>query len=126
MSRLKVGDTILVLLKGGKLVNPYSDFEEKVKLDIIGVDGDLYYCYLPQNFVCKESFICQSFDVKILKVNKKYIGDQILAVKESMIFNVVSVLDGMICLRCQEFVAKAQPNCNNDFICWSCRNNPYR
>lgn len=126
MARLKPGDRVDCRVKSGIIVSPYRDYEETVTLEIIGVDKHGYYLYVPQYYSLKASETLESYDAKKLNIDKKFVGEEIIYIRDNVICKVES-LDGCKCAKCGEFYHMAQPNQDDGtLICWSCRANPYR
>jgi len=128
MARLKIGDRIICRLREKTVVNPYTtDYDEETSFDIIAVDNFGYYLYIPPYTFMKGSVRVDSFLLKQLALDKKFLGDDILYIREGFVYKVKSVIDGCSCDKCKDFFYQAAPNQENGrFICWSCRNNPYR
>lgn len=128
MVKLKPGDQILCRLKNDTIVNPYdSDFDSVKSFNIIGVDDCGYYLFIPPYTFVKGSVKADFVFVKQNKLNKKYLGDEILYIDERYVYKIKSQLDGYVCYRCKDFFHQATTNQENgSFICWSCRNDEYR
>jgi hypothetical protein len=128
MPRLKIGTCIICRLREKTVINPYtSDYDQEASFDIIASDNLGYYLYIPPYTFIKGSVRADSFLLKQLSLNKKYLGDEILYIREGFVYKVKSEVDGCTCDRCKDFFHQAAPNQDNDgFLCWSCRADPYR
>lgn len=128
MARLKIGDRIICRLREKTVVNPYtSDYDEVASFDIIAIDNLGYYLYIPPYTFIKGSVRADSFLLKQLSLTKKYLGDDILYIREGFVYKVKSEVDGCTCDKCKDFFYQAAPNQDNGtFLCWECRQNPYR
>lgn len=128
MTRLKPGDLVDLRFKSGVAVSPYNgDYDESRTLEIVGLDSYGYYLYVPQYIALKGVVEVDARNCKSLGIDKKYSGENILYVSESMICKVNTILDGCFCTRCQEFFQYATPNQEGGtMLCWQCRNYKYR
>jgi len=128
MVKLKPGDRVSCRLKEGMIVNPYrSDFDDIKTFDIIASDSAGYYLFVPPYTYIKGSEEVDSFLLKKVKFDKKYLGDEVVYISESLVYKIVSQMDGCQCSRCKEFSYKAAPNQKDGtFLCWRCRDDPFR
>lgn len=128
MTRLKPGDLVDLRFKLGKAVSPYSgDYDETRTLEIVATDTHGYHLYVPQYVALKDTVEVDDRDCRLLNINGRYSGENILYVSEAMICKVNTVLDGCACMRCEEFFQYAIPNQEDGtMICWQCRFNRFR
>jgi hypothetical protein len=128
MTRLKPGDRVEVKLRAGGAVSPYSgDFDEIKIFEIVSLDSHGYYLYIPNYIAIKNTINVDARECRALRIDLRYLGENILYVSDSVIYKVSFVLDGMMCLNCQEFCQYAQSNQEDgSFICYQCRFNPWR
>jgi hypothetical protein len=126
MPKLKLGDRISVRLYGSNVVGPYSDYTEIRTFDIIGLDYERYYLYVPPYVNLSNTIKIDKYNCKSLGIDSRFIGEEALLIQENRIYKIVSSLDGMFCDSCKEFYDYAQPNHGAILICWSCRQNPCR
>lgn len=128
MVKLKPGDRVSCRLKEGMIVNPYrSDFDDIKTFDIIASDSVGYYLFIPPYTYIKGSEKVDSFLLKKEKFSKKYLGDEVVYINESLIYKIISQMDGSVCSHCREFSYKAAPNQEDGtFLCYLCKTDPYR
>jgi len=126
MTKLKPGDKISLKINGSKVVSPNSEYTEIRTFDIIGVDYDKYYLFVPDYMVISETIKIDRFNFKNYKIDPKFIGENALYIPENRIFKIISSLDGMFCDYCKDFYNYSVPNEGDKFVCWSCKNHPYR
>ncbi len=126
---LKIGDKVSCKFKEANLtLADAKDYDQIETLQIIGNKRDEdFYLYVPHYILIKPTIKLDRYSIKNFNINEKYIGDEILTIQQSNIYKIQYSADGMECLNCKEYCEYAQ--CNSyygKFICWSCRQNPYR
>jgi hypothetical protein len=128
MAKLKPGDRVDCRIKSYAIVSPYDpDYDEVKTFEIVSKDKTGYHLYIPGYLFLKNTVEADSYLCRKLQIHHKFLGEQILYVKEGMILKVNTILDGCVCIQCQDFYYWAEPNqWDSTFICWSCRKNPYR
>lgn len=124
---LKAGDRVDCRILANKIVSPYSDNYDCVKtFEIVSLDTWGYFIYIPQYVLIENSMKIDSSYSRALAIDSKFIGENMVYIKESLIYKISSLFDGCICCKCHEFYDFAAPNQENGtMICWSCRNYPY-
>lgn len=127
MTKLKPGDRVNCRLKEGSIVVAYKDYDEVKTFEIIAVDEDDYYIFVPSYVFVKETVIVDQYRAKSFDISSRFIGEQMSFINQGMVASISREMDGMCCSRCQDFILMAQPNQKDGktFICWSCRDNPY-
>ena len=127
MARLKPGDRIECRVKESVITNPYKEFDELMTLEIVSKDLSGCYVYVPPYLTLKNTFKLDSYKCKELEVDKRFLGVDCIYVATNLIYKISSQIDGMRCKKCEEFCHMAACNqSDGSFICWGCRNNPYR
>jgi hypothetical protein len=127
MASLKPGDRINCKIVAGVIVSAYQKYEEIRTLEIIGMDDFGYYLFVPQYLCVQNSVIVDHSRCRRIGIHPRFLGEQMCHIVEGMVYSIVQKLDGLCCERCQEFVPMAAPNqIDGSFLCWSCRDNPYR
>jgi hypothetical protein len=127
MVRLRAGDRVRVRVNAGTIVSPYSDFDEVRVFEVVAVDDDGCYLYVPHYLFLKGAYYIDPSRAHKLKIEPRFHQELMTYVAENMVAGVESQMDGERCSRCQEFcpMAKlAQPE--YIFLCWSCRIYPFR
>jgi hypothetical protein len=126
--QLRPGDRIVVKLWQKKVTNPYSEeYDETMILDIIAIDAFGYLVFVPPYTYLKETIRVDKSLLRSLKMHPKYLGDEVLHIHEIMILRIASQMKGCKCLNCQDFSWGAEPNQpDGEFLCYLCRDNPYR
>lgn len=127
MTKLKPGDRVDCRVRSAIIVSPYKGYDEERTFEVVATDSYGYYLFVPVYLSLKGSVIADANQCKLLGIDRKFLDEQIIYIQENLICRVHSKLDGMRCVRCTDFYVMASPNQDNDtFMCWSCRNNPYR
>lgn len=127
MTKLKLGDRISVKLNGTSIVSPYSEYTDVRTFDIIGIDGSHYYLYVPPYIIVSDTVKLDRYNCKKFGILPKFMGEEAILIYENKVYQVISKLDGCFCGYCGEFCDLAAPNqMDGGFICWYCRQNPYR
>jgi hypothetical protein len=127
MPKLTVGDIINCRVKSAQIVSPYRDYDEIKSFVIVAADDNGYYIFVPHYYLIKGTFVLDQYASRVLDINPKYIGDDIILILENMVAFVESKLDGIACKICKEFFSYAASNQpDGTMICFSCRENPYR
>lgn len=127
MVRLKPGDRVDCKIYANEIVGPYKYYDDIRTFEIIAVDLSGCYLFIPNYILLKNSKKIDTFELKSLNINSKFLGEQFAYISFSFILNIKSFLDGLHCKKCKEFIDMAEPNQpDGTIICWSCKNNPYR
>lgn len=129
MANVEPGDRIICCVKDAILVSPYSSWDEEVDLTVLALDDDSKGCfvYVPDYVYLKGTTEINKYNIKALGILPKYVGCFCLYVSFANISRISRRLDGMNCSRCHDFCYQADSNQDDgSFICWSCRENPYR
>ena len=127
MDKLKLGDCVDVCIKDSLIVNPYNNYDEIKTFQIIGKDKYGYYLYIPHFYSLKDTCRADEYICVNLKINKRFLNEQFIYIREGMILKINSLLDGMNCSNCNDFFNMAEPNqSDGTLICYICRFNPYR
>lgn len=127
MTRLHPGDRVDCRVKSSTIVSPYKNYDEIKTFEIVAVaSGNAgYYLYVPQYYALRETFIADKYACKRLRIDKRFLDENIVHIDESMVAHVHAKLDGMKCSKCEDFYPFAEPNQPNDtLICWNCRQYP--
>lgn len=127
MTKLKPGDRVDCCVKEDAIVNPYEDDFDGIKtFEILSSDAFGYFVFVPQYFSIKNSYKLDQYTCKNLNILPKFIGENILYIKEGLVYKINARLDGTKCAKCHDFVNMAEPNQQNGtLICWSCLAYPY-
>jgi hypothetical protein len=126
MTRLKPGDRIDCRVKSATIVSPYNSYDEIKTFEIIATDDNGYYLYVPHYYYLKGTGIADSYRCKTLKIDSKFLNENMVYIKENLVAAVQTKLDGMFCKICKEFYPYSEPNQRDgSLICFSCRGNPY-
>lgn len=120
---LNPGDRVNCKIREGVIVNSYdSKYDEINTFEIISGDPSGYYIFVPQYLRLKGSIYLKQYDAVSLRIHKKFVGEQILYIEQSMIFSIKNKIDGCYCVQCGEFYHMAGPNqADGSMICWTCR-----
>jgi hypothetical protein len=126
MSDLKPGDRVICRVRHHKIVSS-NKYEEAKVFEIIGTDNNGCFLYVPEYYALQDTIQITQEICSSLHILSRYIGSQLIYVLSSCIVGLYSRLDGCTCMQCKEFYHYAQANRGDGgFICWACRNNPYR
>jgi len=127
MTKLKPGDRVDCRVKASTIVSPYKSYDEIQTFEIVAIDNQGYYLYVPHYYSLKGTTVANSYRCKQLGIDKKFLDENILYIQGNMVAHVHEKMDGLSCCICREFYRYAEPNQPNDtLICYSCRQNPYR
>jgi len=128
MARLKPGDRVEVKCQSNATVSPYSnDYDKILTLEIVGLDNFGYYLYVPVYLTIKNAIEINAAQCAVLKIDSRYIGENVLYISDGAIYKVRSLLDGVTCAHCQEFCQYAEVNQEDGtFMCWQCRKDRFR
>jgi len=122
MVKLKAGDRVSCKLLNDSIVNGYSAYDEIKIFEIIAADSSGYFLYIPNYIYIKNIGLIDNFSIKKFNIPNKFIGEQCVYVSESLIYKVVSELNGLFCCKCHEFYDYSTANqLDGTLICWSCR-----
>ena len=126
MASLKAGDTITCFIKHSKVVCSYTDSDSQVDLEIVARDSSGYFLYVPDYIYLNNTVIISNTEIRLLKINPKFLGSKMLYIETSLVGKVRKILDGMTCVSCHQFYDYAEPNQpNGTLLCFSCRTYPY-
>lgn len=128
MTKLNPGDRIDCRIRLNTIINSYNpDYDEVRTFEIVSKDKTGYYIFVPNYLMIKGSVEADKYLCQKLKIDKKFLNEQIIYIQEGMILKIKSILDGCICVKCKDFYYWAEPNQEDGtLICWSCKENPYR
>ncbi len=127
MTKLKPGDRVDCRVKASTIVSPYKSYDEVKTFEIVAVDDHGCYLYIPHYYPLKGTKIADKHQCKNLKIDKRFLGENIIYIQGNMIAHIHDKLDGMSCAICKEFYRYSQANQpDGTLICFSCRQNPYR
>lgn len=127
MTKLKPGDRVDCRVKASTIVSPYKSYDEIETFLVVAVDDDGCYLYVPHYYYLKGTFVADKYDCKTLDIDKKFDGENIVYILESLITGIHERPQGLVCVKCKEFYLYAEPNRGDGtLICFSCRRNPYR
>lgn len=125
MTKLKAGDKVVCCLKRGYIVSSYAGYDEEKDFEIIALDYKGYFLYVPDYYNMSPTTLITPSNLAALKINKKFLGTNMVYVEDLHIFKVRMVLDGMSCCSCNEFYKFSEPNQPDGTLkCWSCRAYP--
>jgi hypothetical protein len=123
MATLRPGDTVKCRVKDNMLVSCYSSFDAEVSLQIIAVDEDGHYVYIPDHLSIKETFEVDAYTARVFGIRSIFIGSRAIYILPSYVAEIQTKLDGMVCNKCSEFFSFAEANQEDDsFVCFTCRN----
>lgn len=127
MELLNPGDKVEVRVKNAIIVSPYKGYDEKKIFEIVAVDEQGCYLFIPVYELIKGSIVADSSRCRKLGIELRFLDEQICYIQDNRICRIVSTLDGIACANCKEFHPMAEPNREGGetFICYSCRTNPY-
>lgn len=133
MTNLSVGDQVVCRICDGVIIGADSiPYDSEHVFDIIAIDQDeCYTLYIPDDLFIRDSILVTLTNLPHYGLAKKFIDSHIYHIIAAHIVRVYSRLDGMSCMRCGEWVDKAEvnrldANGKGAFICWLCRSYPYR
>lgn len=126
MGSLKPGDRVVCKVSSGKVISAYADdWDDTFTFEIVSVDNRGCYIYVPHYIYLKGGLKVSEHNRKAHNIDKKFLGETILYITENSVVRVETSADGLTCANCKEFYAMAE--CSDFvFICWICRNYPYR
>jgi hypothetical protein len=123
MATLRPGDVVKCRTKDNLLVSCYSGFDAEVSLQIIAVDEDGHYVYIPDYLAIKETFEVDAYTARVFGIKNTFIGSRAIYILPSYVVGVQTRLDGMTCAKCSEFFRYAEANQEDEsFVCFTCRN----
>lgn len=127
MVLLKEGDRVDVCIQDGIIVNPYSQHDSVRTFQVVSTDNFGYYLFVPHYVYIHGTSVVDIYRCRNLGIDPRFLNEQVIYITESMIRGICKQ-DGMNCLHCQDFVTMAAPNQVDEktFICYACRQNPYR
>lgn len=126
MARLKAGDRVSCRLKENCVVSQYADFEDIKTFEIIAKDDSGYFVYVPAYIHVRGTIKIDNYNSKRLEILPKFIGEEALYISDNQVNKVEYILDGLNCEKCQEYYEYASYDADLKFVCFSCRQNPYR
>lgn len=127
MAKLKPGDRVSCHIDANVIVNPYVAYDDVRIFEIVSVDKNGYYLFVPSYYLIKKTIVATEYQCKQLKIDRRFLNDEIVYVAENLVAGVHSVMDGKCCSICGEFYQYATGNQpDGTLICFSCRENPYR
>lgn len=126
---MRPGDELIISVNEGTAEKPY---EIELKVQIIGMgngdnDADIL-CYVPVYQSSKRTFMLNRLHQRYYDFDPKFMGEQGIFIDRR--FDIVKhmpVPDGTICDQCGEFFEYAERDEDSDaFLCWQCKQDPYR
>ena len=129
-----VGDHVICKVKDGNILVRHECCHDRITVTIVGrilLDENTweYVAYIPEYEASgiKSIFKIRPEFAKRYDVHPKYIGEFGISLRKNNIIRISHRSDGMWCANCEEFYNKVEPNQKDrTFICYSCRQNPYR
>ena len=126
MVKLKPGDTVVCVLKDGRIVSSYTDSGEEKDFEIIALDLKGYFLYVPEYYNVSGTKKITPANSKSLKIDKRFMDCQMIYISDSLINHVKQVMDGLSCCVCKEFYKYSQANQEDGTLkCWRCRTYKY-
>jgi hypothetical protein len=126
MIRLKAGDSVSCRVLSAHIVEADKLFDDTQSFVIVAVSDEGYYIYVPHYYFLKDIEVLDKYRCKTLKIEKRFLGENITYIHENMIVKVESKQDGMACRICHDFYPYATVNQEDGtMVCYSCRQNPY-
>src|ERR1035437_131030 len=128
MTKLKPGDRVSCRISLGNIISPYAgDYDQVITFEIVAKDITGCYVFVPSYIYLNGSVKADAYFCNLSKIDRKYIGDNIMYIEESMIYKISFIVDGCICVKCKDFSYQAEPNQEDgSFTCFCCRQNIYR
>lgn len=127
MPLLKPGDRVNCRIKSSSIISPYRNYDEIKTFEVVAVDNNGCWLYIPHYYQLKETVIADKYRCKTLQINNKFLNENIVFIQENMISSIKNVLEGQYCVFCGEFYAYAEGNQpDGALICFCCKQNPYR
>lgn len=127
MVSLKAGDRVNCRVKSGSIVSAYNDYDEIRTFEIVATDGEGYYVFVPWYLPITGGTLLDASRARRLNIASRFIGERICYISAGQIARIAYQMDGRKCDRCGEFYMMAEPNQpDGSFLCWACKNNPYR
>lgn len=129
------GDHVICGIRDKLIVMNYNKGDTNIKLTIIGkkllnYDNVEYIGYVdPEecHLLPSSIFKVKPEFAKNYNIHKKYIGENAVSFTNNNIVKVSLNLNGVYCVHCNEFFSKNQPNTDGGiFICYLCKQNPFR
>jgi len=126
MPQLKVGDVVNCKIKDSSIVISHDSYDEIKSFAIVAIDQYGCYLFVPHYIYLKNTFVINKQKCKVLNVEQRFLGENIIYILDTMVSTVVRASDEMRCHICYEFFPYAAANRDNDlFICYNCNQNPY-
>jgi len=127
MIRLKPGDRVDCRVKSNNIIVSYGEYDVTRTFEVVHVDDEGCYVFIPCFIYINGGITLDAAKARRMGVDPRFVGEKISYIAESSICKVSYVLDGMKCIKCQDFFIMAEPNTpEGEFWCRSCRANPYR
>lgn len=127
MGQLKPGDRVNCRVNQHIIVGPYEEYDQIHTFEIVGFDTRGYYLYVPPYIMIKGSSPLDHVLCRKLNIDAKFLGSHAVYIFAGLICQVKHIVDGLACVKCQDFFQMAEPNQEDGtLVCWSCRDNPYR
>jgi hypothetical protein len=121
------GDTVLCHLKGSTIVATYDpDYDTKRIFDVVALYNEGYLLYVPIDIVIDGSVYITAANCSKYNTHKRFIDSAAVHVSDFKIVRVCSTIDGMCCIKCEQFYSMSSPNQEDGtLLCWSCRMYPH-
>ncbi len=124
MGRYRIGDEVVCVLDHGD-----DTWCPEFKLQVISlVTGDDYdnnrlLCYVPHYLTIKSSFKLNRYQQDGFEFDTKFVGEQGIFIDDEEVIRHLPALPGEVCSNCKILIQYAS---GTPYMCWSCRENPYR
>lgn len=127
MTSLKAGDRVELCLKNSAVVNPHDAHDETKSFEIVATDPFGYYLYSHEHANIRGTHRADAARCRKLGIDLRFVDEEILYITEAYVRRSTK-MDGVCCARCKDFVMMAVPNQPDEktFLCYNCRNYPYR
>src|SRR5271167_1608521 len=99
MVRLRAGDRIKCRVSAGTIVSPYSDFDEIRTFEVLAVDEDGCYLYVPHYLFLKGAYLIDPSRARKLKIESRFHHELMTYIANGMVAGVESHMDGERCSR---------------------------
>lgn len=125
-----IGEKIFCKIHESTIVCSTSEaYEAQLIFEIIGIGENTskYLILIPTYYNIRGCWRIKEEHLEKFNINPNWLDHRALVVSEERVCHAANKGDGMSCARCKEFCPMAESNqTNGSFICFSCRNNPYR
>jgi hypothetical protein len=127
MTRLKTGDRVECCIQSNTIVAPDEDHETTRFFEIVSTDNYGYYLFIPYYMYINGTTIADLARCQKLGIHPRFGNEKIIYITDNLVHKTRKS-DGMCCMHCKDFTLMAEANQpdGTTFICWSCRDNPWR